>query len=133
MIDPSKSADAQGDCILFKLAAETRNQIYELVFLIEPKKDGGIKLEKPPAGSALTMTCQQIYNGSHKMYSWATRNYHSNTFTLDVLDRKQGLSVPRMGRAFFHHMKSFCVTWRADEHNNGKPLRFTSHFHNRGY
>jgi hypothetical protein len=124
MINPSKTADAQDDCILFKLAAETRNQIYELVFTIKLKEDGSVELDDTIANNALTRTCQQIYNS-------ASHDHPSNTFTLDVPDRKRGLSVPRLGNAFFQRMTSFRVTWRADERNKGKPLRFTSHFHNK--
>jgi hypothetical protein len=34
-MDPSKEADAQGNCPSFKLAIELRNEIYSLVFAVE--------------------------------------------------------------------------------------------------
>jgi hypothetical protein len=130
MIKPSKPANTQDDCPLFKLAAETRNAIYALVFATETQEDGSVKLDDIPADNALTRTCQQIHLESHKMHKLASHNYPSHTFTLDVPDRKEGLSVPRLSNTFFQRMTSFRVTWRADERNNGKPLRFTSHFRN---
>jgi hypothetical protein len=128
-IKPSRTNNTQDDCPLFKLAAETRNEIYAIVFSAKTREDGSMKLEDVLESNALTRTCQQIYAESHKMHQLANRNYPSHNFTPDVPDRQKGLSVPRLSYAFFQRITSFCVTWRADEHNNGKPLRFTSHCH----
>ena len=128
-----KEKDAQNECPLSKLAAETRNDIYALVFTIERQEDGSVKLEKIPADNALTRTCQQIYDESHKMYELASPDCPSSyTFTIDVLDRKNALaSIPDVCVDFFLEMTSFRVNWRADDCNQGKPLRFTSHFRKR--
>jgi hypothetical protein len=125
----AKEKDAQDECPLFKLAAETRNEIYALVFPVGPKKDGSIELKDHPGEDALTRTCQQIYDESQRMYKRAERIYPTHTFTLNVLDRKEALVSVLAFKSFsFLEMTSFCVTWRADEHNKGKPLRFTMRF-----
>jgi hypothetical protein len=125
-----KEKGAQSECPLFKLAPETRNEIYALVFAVKTEEDGSVKLEKIPADNALTRTCQQIYDESHKMYELASRDYPSSyTFTIDVLDRQDALaSIPDVCMDFFLQMTSFRVNWRANEHNKGNLLRFTSHF-----
>jgi hypothetical protein len=123
-----KKKDAQDDCLLFKLAPETRNEIYALVFAIKTQDDGSVKIEDMP-DHALTRTCQQIYDESHKMYKSTSRNYPDHTITIDVLDRKEAhASLPYVSADFFEQMTAFRINWRADEHNKGKPLRFTSHF-----
>ena len=72
-VKPSKTASTQDDCPLFKLAAETRNQIYELVFAVELGEDGSRELEDTSESNALTRTCQQIYDESQKTYKRAKR------------------------------------------------------------
>jgi hypothetical protein len=126
-IKPSKTANTQNHCPLFKLAAETRNEIYALVFAVETMEDGSIELDDTPASSTLTRTCQQIYNESRLMHKAAHHDYPTNTFTLNVRDR-QHVCVPALKNAFFHRLNSVQINWRADEHNKGEPLRFTSHF-----
>jgi hypothetical protein len=128
-----KERDAQKECPLFKFAPETRNEIYALVFAAKTQEDGSLKLEKVPADNALTRTCQQIYDESHKMYELASRDFPSSyTFTIDVLDRKDALaSIPDVSMQFFMQMTSFRVNWRADDRNQGKSFRFTSHFQKR--
>ena len=130
MINPSKIADAQGDCILFKLAAETRNQIYDLVYATETDKDGAVELNETtlPPCKDLLLTCQQIYNESHKVYGLAYSDYPTHTFVFDMPDRNQPVPAPAVSETLFRRIKSFRVNWRADEHNKGQPLRFTSHF-----
>jgi hypothetical protein len=127
-----KEKDTQDECLLFKLAAETRNEIYALVFPVGPKKDGGIELNNHSGEDALTRTCQQIYDESQKMYKRAKRIYPTYTFTINVVDRKEPLVNALALEGFdFLELTSFCVTWRADEHNKGNPLRFTSRFKKR--
>ena len=129
MVNPSKTASTQDDCPLFKLAAETRNEIYELVYAIETKEDGSIELDDTTGSNALARTCQQIYYESRGLHKEAYRLYPHYTFTLNVLDRgKHDPFSPALRKEFFRQMISFRVNWRADEHNQGKPLRFTTHF-----
>jgi hypothetical protein len=133
MIKPSKPANTQDDCPLFKLAAETRNQIYQLLFTkesIKTNKDGSIDLngDTVAPSNALLRTCQQIYNESHKVYGLAYSDYPTHTFVIDMPDRNQPVPAPAVSETFFRRIKSFRVNWRADEHNKGQPLRFTSHF-----
>jgi hypothetical protein len=128
-----KVKDAQSECPLFKLAPETRNEIYALVFAVKTQEDGSVELANFTTDNALTRTCQQIYDESHKMYQSTSRDYPSNTFTFDVLDRMDALaSIPHVSMHFFDQMTSFRVNWRADEHNQGKPLHFTTHFKKEG-
>jgi hypothetical protein len=129
MVNPSKPASIQDDCPLFKLAAETRNKIYELVYAIETNEDGSVELNETLASNALTGTCQQIYNESRKIHEFAYRDLPTYTFTANVLQRdKQRVFHPDLSNNFYRRMTSFRVNWRADERNHGKPLRFTSHF-----
>jgi hypothetical protein len=133
MINPSKALNVQDGRYLFKLAAETRNQIYELVFSLESEKDeeGNIELSRPTAApsNALIRTCQQIYNESHAMFRLASYDYPAiHNFTISVPNRRQRLTVPALSQHFFDRLESFSVTWRADEHNNGKPLHLTTYF-----
>jgi hypothetical protein len=81
-IRPSKIANTQDDCPLFKFAAETRNQIYELVFVVELKEDGSVEFEDTTASNALTRTCQQIYNESRGLHREAYHDYPTHTFTM---------------------------------------------------
>ena len=130
MKPPSKAASAHDGCHLFKLAAETRNQIYELVFTIETNEDDSISLNEDTMvpSNALTGTCQQIYNESREMWRAAYHDYPTKrTFSIDVTDRKRPY-IPELSREFFVRMSSFCVIWRADEYNDGNPLLLTAPF-----
>jgi hypothetical protein len=132
MINPSRALNVQDGCCLFKLAAETRNQIYELVFSPTTEKDeeGNIELSKAPAApsNALVGTCQQIYNESHVMFRMASYDYPAiHNFTINLPDRCQRPIVPALSQHFFDRLESFSVTWRADEHNSGKPLHLTAY------
>jgi hypothetical protein len=139
MINPSNTANTQDDCPLFKLAAETRNQTYELIFAVEPKEDGSVELDDTTASNALTRTCQQIYNESRKVHELAYHDYPTHTFTIDVPSRQRLLDgekldrvqqseperttfIPALTDAFFRQMTSFRVTWRSA----GSDI--TSHF-----
>jgi hypothetical protein len=138
MLNPSRSLSAQNGCPLFKLAAETRNQIYDLVFSFESEKDeeGYINIELSTAtapSNALTRTCQQIHNENHKMFKLATWDYPSKySFTINVPDRHQRPTVPALSQQFFDDIHAFRITWRADELNNNKPLHLTFYF-NKAY
>jgi len=130
MINPSKALDAQSDCVLFKLAAETRNQIYDLVYATETNKDGAVELNEATMSpcKALILTCQQIYNESRKVYEAAYRDYPTK-FTVDIVNRKSLLPfVTTLDNELLRRMESLVVTWRADDYNKGEPLRFTSTF-----
>jgi hypothetical protein len=117
-----KEKDTQDECLLFKLAAETRNEIYALVFPVGPKKDGGIELNNHSAEDALTRTCQQIYDESQKMYKRAKRIYPTYTFTINVVDRKEPLVNALALEGFdFLELTSFCVT--------GEPTNTTKATH----
>jgi hypothetical protein len=89
MISPSKVLDTQSDCILFKLAAETRNQIYDLVYATETNEDGAVELNEATMSPCkdLILTCQQIYNESRKMYKAAYRS-HPTKFTINIANRE---------------------------------------------
>lgn len=131
MVNPSKEADPQSDCPLFKLAAETRNQIYELVYATKTSEDGAVELHKttaPPPSKAPTMACKQTYNKAHAMYKAAYRRYPQHDFTLHVSDRRQRPFIPTFSNKLFSRINTVRVTWRADEYNKGKPLRLTTHF-----
>ena len=127
MIKPLRALNAQADCPLFKLAAETRNQIYELVFTIETNEDGDVELSKATAPSnALPGTCQQIYNEGRAMFESVTYGYPwKYNFTINVPDRHQRPIVPALSQRFFDSLDPFCVTWRADELNDNNPLHLT--------
>jgi hypothetical protein len=130
MITPSKAADAQSDCILFKLAAETRNQIYDLVYATETNDDGAVELNGTTRSPCkdLILTCQQIYNESRKMYEAAYRDYPTK-FTINIANRESPLPfTTTLDNELLRRMEYLSVTWRADEHNKGQPLRFTSTF-----
>ena len=134
-IDPSRTTSLQNDCPLFKLAAKTRNQIYELVFAaVETNDDGAIDLAEAASlpSNALTATCQQIYNESHKVFKLAYRHYPAkHTFTLDMPTYDHEPSSTAFSREFFHRLHSFRVTWRLykpHEHHDGEPLHLTTHF-----
>ena len=128
LVAPSKEMNSQDHCPLFKLAAETRNGIYALVFALE-KQDGTLELENVPTSGALTGTCQQVRNESLAMHKSAHRDYPDRTFIIDVLSRRYAeLTLPALSDAFFCRAMSFRVNWRADERNKGNPLRITSHF-----
>jgi hypothetical protein len=131
MINPSRALNAQNGCHLFKPAAETRNQIYELLFTIETNEDGSIEINQDTVApsNALARTCQQIYNESHAMFKLASRDYATKyTFTVGVPNREHCIFIPAFSPNFLWGMESFRVNWRADEHNGGKPLRLTTHF-----
>lgn len=103
MIKPSKPADAQNDCPLFKLAAETRNKIYALVFAVETKEDGSVQLDDSAIGSdALVRTCQQIYSESHRMHQLAYHDYPTHTFTIDLPNQgEERPFIPALNNDFF--------------------------------
>jgi hypothetical protein len=109
-------------------------KIYALVFTIgtaETNEDGSIDLNENTVvpSNALLRTCQQIYNESRGLCRAAYHDYPAtHTFVIDMPDRKQPVPVPAVSKAFSRRIKSFRVNWRADEHNKGQPLRFTSHF-----
>jgi hypothetical protein len=129
MINPSKTADAQGDCILFRLAAETRNQIYDLVYATETIKDGTAELNEttlPPCKDFL-LTCQQVYDESRKVYEAAYRNYPTK-FTINMPNRGSLPFTPALDNKLWRRMESLVVTWRADRLNKGQPIHFTSTF-----
>jgi hypothetical protein len=120
-VKPSRTANTQDDCPLFKLAAETRNQIYELVFAFELGEDGSHELEDTSESNALSRTCQQIYGESRIMHREVYRDYPNHTFTIDLLDGQHpnaAVAAAGMSKRFFQRIKSFRVHWRADEHNN---------------
>jgi hypothetical protein len=128
MIKPSKALDAQSGCNFFKLAAETRNQIYDLVYAAETNKDGAIELNETtaPPCRGLLMTCQQIYNESRKVYKAAYRDYPTK-FTIDIADRHNLPFIPALDNKLLRRMESLVVIWRPDEPKD-QPLRFTSTF-----
>ena len=66
--------------LLKKLPAELRNQIYELVFSPNHRKDDSVELRDatPPEGS-LTRSCRQIYREASAMYRRAYRDYWTTT------------------------------------------------------
>jgi hypothetical protein len=137
MMNPSKDVDTQDACPLFDLAVELRNEIYSLVFAVETKEeDGSIELDKStaPPSKALTMTCQVIRSGTRAIYKAAYQNYPKHTFTITVHDRESryGPFIPKLSNDLFAHMRSIRVHWRANNHNKGNPLRFTSHFDSPG-
>jgi hypothetical protein len=130
MASPSTAFKAQAGCPLFKLAAETRNQIYELVFTIETNEDGHVELSKATAPSnALAGTCQQIYNESRAMFESMTYDYPwKYYFTINVPDRHQRPTIPALlvSQKFFDSLDTFRITWRADELSDNNPLHLTS-------
>jgi hypothetical protein len=137
MLKPSRALNAQHGCLLFKLAAETRNQIYELVFTIETNDDGDVELSKATAPSnALTGTCQQVHNESHAMFRQMAHDYPTrHNFVVSVPSREHRISMSTFSSNFFHRLDAFRVKWRADEHNGhngGNPLHLTTHFWRQG-
>jgi hypothetical protein len=127
--NPSRALNNQEGCRLFKLAAETRNQIYELVFTIETNEDGHVELNEASIPSnALARTCQLIHNESNAMFRAATYDYPARDFTINLPDRRQRPTIPALSIHFFHDLNSFRITWRADEYNKGKPMHLTSYF-----
>lgn len=130
MLNPSKALNVQDGCCLFKLAAETRNHIYELVFTIDTNEDGNIELNEDTVipSNALIRTCQQIYSESREMCRAAYHDYPTKRpFFIDVTDSKTPF-IPKLSREFFLKMRNFWVLWRADEFNDGSPLPVTTCF-----
>ena len=107
MINPSKTADAQGDCILFKLTAETRKQIYDLVYAAETDKDGAVELNEAtlPPYKDLLLTCQQVYNESRKVYKAAYRDYPVK-LTIDIANRESLPFIPALDNKLLRRMES---------------------------
>jgi len=132
-IDPSKNMNAQNDCPLFQLAAETRNQIYELVSAdVETDADSHVDLGKATVlpSVALTVTCQQIYNESHAMFKVDPDYPARYTFTLELPDHDHQLSIPALSSQSFFRMETFCVTSGADKSDNvnKNPRRYVVNF-----
>jgi hypothetical protein len=137
MMKPSRALNAQADSPLFKLAAETRNQIYELLFTIETNEYGDVELSKATAPSnALAGTCQKIYNESNAMFELAACDYPTKyNFVITVRSRENRVPISNFSSKFFYDINAFRVNWRADEHNGhngGKPLHLTTYFRRYG-
>jgi hypothetical protein len=133
-MNPSKEADAQGNCPLFKLAIELRDEIYSLVFAVETNSDGDDSIElnesTAPPSKSLTTPCQAIRSESRAMYRAAYQNYPNNTFTLIVRNRlcPEATLVPALSNDLFARIYSIRPYWQAKDHHQDTPLRFTSHF-----
>jgi hypothetical protein len=129
MVNPSKPADTQGNCIFFKLAAETRNQIYGLVYATDTNEDEAVELNETTFSPCkdLLLTCQEVHNESRKMYQAAYRNYPIK-FTIDIASRRSLPFIPALDNRLWRRMKEPVVTWRAGERNKREPLRFTATF-----
>jgi hypothetical protein len=113
-----------------KLPAELLDQIYLLVFTVETSEYGSIELNRAtrPPCKALTMTCQKVRNETRAMHRAAHQSFSDHTFTVDMSHRYITPDVPReLGTDLLTRMHLFRITWNADEHNKGAPLRFTTH------
>jgi hypothetical protein len=100
--NPPNKADFQDDRWIFKIAAELRDHIYALAFVIETNEDGGIKLDgdrKPPS-KALTVTCQRIHKETREMCRTAYRDYPNHTFTIDIEIRPLPPEIPALLNGF---------------------------------
>jgi hypothetical protein len=121
MVNPTKEADAQDACPLFKkLAPETRNQIYSLVFAAETdKEDGGsIELNRStaPPSKNIIMTCQLIRHEAHAMYKAAYRRYPEHLFTLDIpFCRRYGF-VKSLSNEIFSRINTIRMIFQAREY-----------------
>ncbi|KAM3425690.1 hypothetical protein BST61_g7627 [Cercospora zeina] len=92
-----------GDRCLFLdlLPAETRNNIYELVYTNDTSKDNKVDLlkAKPPSNS-LIRTCRQIHNEAAAFYKPSYRDFWSHSyFTLRVSHREDF-------KCDLHHLRS---------------------------
>jgi hypothetical protein len=98
------------------------------VYATEINEDGAVELNEATMSPCkdLILTCQQIYNESRKMYKAAYRDYPTK-FTIDIANRESPQPfITTLDNKLLRRMESLIVTWRADEHNKGQPLRFTS-------
>ncbi|KAK5678600.1 hypothetical protein LTS10_009044 [Elasticomyces elasticus] len=74
----SASLVTQPSCLLLSIAAELRNQIYELVF--NEESDGPVELFKAqPPSNALLLACHAIYSEAALVYAHAYRKYWTKT------------------------------------------------------
>ncbi|KAK4895309.1 hypothetical protein LTR27_006652 [Elasticomyces elasticus] len=74
----SASPGTQPSCLLLSLAAELRNQIYELVF--NEQSDESVELFKTqPPSNALLLACHVIYSEAALVYAHAYRKYWTET------------------------------------------------------
>lgn len=115
MANPPKliKANPQNDSPLFRLAAETRNQIYELVYASATNEDGSIELNEAtaPPSKALTLTCRQINYEAHEMYKAFYRNYPKHDFTLTVPNQIRRPYVPKISNDIFSRIDAIRVDW----------------------
>ncbi|KAK3672750.1 hypothetical protein LTR78_007336 [Recurvomyces mirabilis] len=78
------AAYQENACHLFKLPAELRNQIFELVFAGDTLEDGSI-FDLSPLKCDLMLTCHEIYHESLKLYEATVHRYWTTTtFTLNA-------------------------------------------------
>jgi hypothetical protein len=131
MAKATKEASAQDACPLFKLAPETRNQIYSLVFAAETNKedDESIELNEStaPPSKDIILTCQLIRHEAEAMYKATYRRYPEHVFTLNVPFRRVVTFVPSLSNDIFSRINVIRATFQAGEHT-GVVSRFTAHF-----
>jgi hypothetical protein len=131
MVKSTQEASAQDACPLFKLAPETRNQIYSLVFAAETKQedDESIELVRSTASPSkgIIMTCQLIRHEAQAMYKAVYRAYPEHVFTLDIPCRWTGTFIPSLNNDIFSRIKIIRATFQAGE-RAGVMNRFTAHF-----
>ncbi|KAK5698512.1 hypothetical protein LTR17_023604 [Elasticomyces elasticus] len=89
----STSPATQPSCRLLSLAAELRNEIYELVF--NEQSDEPVELLKAqPPSNALLLACHTIYSKAGLIYKHAYREYWTGTaFTLTYPDNSATSAV----------------------------------------
>jgi hypothetical protein len=132
MVNPTKAADAQDACPLFKkLAPETRNQIYSLVFAAETSKedDGSIELNEStaPPSKNIIMTCQWVHYEAQAMYKAAYRKYPEHVFTLDIPFRRKPTFIPSLSNDIFSRINTIRASFQAGQHA-GDMHRLTTRF-----
>jgi len=131
MVKSTQEASAQDACPLFKLAPETRNQIYTLVFAAETNQEDNESIElirsTATPSKGIIMTCQLIRHEAQAMYKAVYRAYPEHVFTLDIPCRWKYTFVPSLSNDIFSRINTIRATFKAGEHV-GVMNRFTAHF-----
>ncbi|KAF2163753.1 hypothetical protein M409DRAFT_25937 [Zasmidium cellare ATCC 36951] len=87
------TVDKAATCHLFRLPAELRNDIYELVYHIDIDRDVDLLHAEPPPAPTLSLVCRQTYTETKGYYQESrTRYYKQTRYFIQDLERADDLS-----------------------------------------